>query len=615
MDSSGLPSRLETPDAPAVDSSDVLDSLTAHIAVLDAEGSILTVNEGWRRFALENGGDADRCSVGANYLSTCEEAVRRGGDGAAEAVARGLRAVLQGVSLSFSAEYPCHSPAVERWFVVRATACRRHDHARVVVAHEDVTARRRAENVLRETEQTLRGVLDALPVGVWIMDHTGRIVLGNPAGQRIWRGARYVGPDQFGEYKGWWLDTGEPIAPDDWAAARAISRGETSLDEEIEIECFDGTRKLILNSAIPLLDARGQVSGAIIVNQDVTARKQAEAALRASEEKWRTLFTILPVGVAILDEERRIVEMNAELEKATATSREDLAAGTYRKRRYLRADGTPLGPDEFPSAQAIREQRVVHGMEIGTVKEDGEMLWASVSAAPLPLPDTRAVVVTTDITHQKQVELALREANEESDAANAALQEVLEQEKVLARTDVLTGVANRRYFFDLASQQFAVAQRYARSLSVVLFDVDRFKRVNDELGHHVGDQVLKDVARAAAREHLRHADTFARYGGEEFVLLLPDSDAKQAMVVAERIRAAIAAQATETDKGPVSVTVSAGIATILPGDDALERLLQRADQALYAAKAAGRNRAVIFTSSDANGLTPGEGARVSSSTG
>ena len=99
---------------------------------------------------------------------------------------------------------------------------------------------------------------------------------GNPAGVAVWAGARYVGPQNFGEYKGWWVSTGEPIAPEEWAAARAIRSGETSIDEEIEIQCFDGAHKVILNSAVPLFGRDGRITGAIIVNQDITARKHAE---------------------------------------------------------------------------------------------------------------------------------------------------------------------------------------------------------------------------------------------------------------------------------------------------------------------------------------------------
>lgn len=145
-------------------------------------------------------------------------------------------------------------------------------------------------------------VLDALPVGVWIMDATGRIVHGNPAGHQVWAGARYVGPEQFGEYKGWWADTGKPIAADEWAAARAISRGEVSIDEMIDIECFDGTRKTILNSALPIHDEAGQVVGAIIINHDISQRRRIElereqliAALKASAAEVKTLEGLLPI--------------------------------------------------------------------------------------------------------------------------------------------------------------------------------------------------------------------------------------------------------------------------------------------------------------------------------
>ena len=145
-------------------------------------------------------------------------------------------------------------------------------------------------------------VLEALPVGVWIMDRTGRITHGNPAGLQIWAGARYVGPRQFGEYKGWWADTGKPIAADEWAAARAISRGETSIEEVIDIECFDGSRKTILNSALPLRNDAAQVAGAIIINQDITDRRRHEleregllGQLQAAIAQVHTLSGLLPI--------------------------------------------------------------------------------------------------------------------------------------------------------------------------------------------------------------------------------------------------------------------------------------------------------------------------------
>ena len=163
----------------------------------------------------------------------------------------------------------------------------------VVLSLIDVTDRIRAQDKLRQNEELLRNVMELLPVGVWITDHQGRIVQGNPAGYRIWAGARYVGVDRFAEYKGWWLSTGKQIAPDDWAAARAISKGETSINEEVEIECFDKTHKIILNSALPIRNVKQKIVGAIIVNQDITERKQTEMTLLRSEQQLKLLSSQL----------------------------------------------------------------------------------------------------------------------------------------------------------------------------------------------------------------------------------------------------------------------------------------------------------------------------------
>jgi PAS domain S-box-containing protein len=145
---------------------------------------------------------------------------------------------------------------------------------------QDVSARMQAEQALRANERLLNGIFDLLPVAVWIADHTGRIVRTNPAGLRIWAGARYVGVPEFGEYKAWWVDTGKPIAAEEWALARALKKGETSLGELIRIQCFDGTFKTIINSALPLYDEQKKFVGAIVVNEDITSLREIEDALR-----------------------------------------------------------------------------------------------------------------------------------------------------------------------------------------------------------------------------------------------------------------------------------------------------------------------------------------------
>jgi len=173
-----------------------------------------------------------------------------------------------------------------------------------------------ANHDLEQKETLLRRVLENLPVGVWITDPQGRIIQSNPAGEQIWGGARYVGPDQYGEYKGWWLDTGKRIEPQEWAAARAVTKGETSLNEEVEVECFDGTHKIILNSAIPLFDAGQRILGAIIVNQDITKRKWAQKTLAEQSRILEGFFTSTVTPLVFLDRNFNFLRVNEAYARA-----------------------------------------------------------------------------------------------------------------------------------------------------------------------------------------------------------------------------------------------------------------------------------------------------------
>lgn len=149
-----------------------------------------------------------------------------------------------------------------------------------IVMLQDISERVRKEEAIVAKERLLDAIFELLPVGVWIADHEGTIVRGNPAGIRIWCGARYVDPSRFSEYKAWWVETGKRIEPEEWALARALRDGQTSIGELIRIQCFDGTCKTILNSALPLYDDKGRFSGAIAVNEDITRVKEAEAELQ-----------------------------------------------------------------------------------------------------------------------------------------------------------------------------------------------------------------------------------------------------------------------------------------------------------------------------------------------
>ena len=162
-----------------------------------------------------------------------------------------------------------------------------------------------------------------------------------------------------------------------------------------------------------------------------------------------------------------------------------------------------------------------------------------------------------------------------------------------ARTDALTGVLNRRGFDERAALELAHARREHRSIAIATFDVDYFKRINDEWGHEIGDRVLARTGRLLAR-HSRGIDVVARFGGEEFVALLPGSTSADAQAFADRVRVALTVKDLT---GLPTIRVSAGIhAATAP--QSIETMLQGADSALYSAKRAGRDRTVVFERSD-----------------
>ncbi len=159
----------------------------------------------------------------------------------------------------------------------------------------------------------------------------------------------------------------------------------------------------------------------------------------------------------------------------------------------------------------------------------------------------------------------------------------------LATTDSLTGLANRRRLFDCLEQEVYRAQRYGTTLSLVMFDIDHFKRINDSWGHATGDWVLCRIARET-HQLLRKTDQAGRYGGEEFVVLLPETDLSEALLLAQRLSRRISDTViTPEHDAPMPVTVSVGVAA-LASDETGEELIHRADQALYRAKQNGRNR-------------------------
>ena len=162
----------------------------------------------------------------------------------------------------------------------------------------------------------------------------------------------------------------------------------------------------------------------------------------------------------------------------------------------------------------------------------------------------------------------------------------------LASTDSLTGALNRRHFIELAERELRGAKRYGYPLTVALLDVDRFKAINDSFGHSVGDAVLKELT-AFCQQQIREHDIFGRFGGEEFVMVLPHADLAAAGIVLERLRTRAAQIMLPLGHQGLQFTISIGASEVRPEDGALRPVLDRADKALYEAKAAGRDRVIL----------------------
>lgn len=196
---------------------------------------------------------------------------------------------------------------------------------------------------------------------------------------------------------------------------------------------------------------------------------------------------------------------------------------------------------------------------------------------------------------QEQALIATRRANEELEGRvqerTKELETLTTQLRELSNTDQLTGLHNRRHLDTVMLEEWERGKRYQRPLAVILIDIDHFKSVNDTHGHPVGDDCLQEVAQRIRNGVRWPTDFAARYGGEEFCIVLPETEAEGAITVAERIRDLIQSNNIRTRNGPLPLTISAGVHSLIPNDEAtLASLLEQADSALYQAKQQGRNR-------------------------
>ena len=328
--------------------------------------------------------------------------------------------------------------------------------------------------------------------------------------------------------------------------------------------------------------------------RDVTERKQAEEALAKEQYEMQLIMNNLPSGIYFKDQTSRFTRISKFLASRFNLSDPAQAIGKTDFDFFTEEHAQQAYTDE---QEIIRTGQPVYKEEKETWANRPE-IW--VLTAKMPIRDPHGNIIgtfgiSTDITERKQAEMELNHVMEALETANRELKQSLEREKMLACTDGLTGLSNHRYLFDQAAREFEAAIRYRRPLAFLMFDIDHFKRVNDSLGHTVGNEVLVKVAQTAVA-CVRASDIVARYGGDEFMVVLPNTIAQDALPAAERLRTSMAAIQVEMGDEPFTITLSIGIAELRrePLDKNVEQVIQRADEALYQAKHGGRNCVVIF---------------------
>ncbi|MEA1081463.1 diguanylate cyclase [Marinobacter qingdaonensis] len=229
--------------------------------------------------------------------------------------------------------------------------------------------------------------------------------------------------------------------------------------------------------------------------------------------------------------------------------------------------------EQRPYLFKFRNTRPITGTE--------EFMFQNLTISPLSGPSgqvEKVCLMVYDVTDIASSKRALERANE--------------QLAKLSMTDRLTGLLNRGTWENLVDAEYERYRRYGQATSLVMFDIDHFKKVNDTHGHLAGDEVIKHTA-TVTKNNLRQSDTAGRYGGEEFGIILPETDAEGARIICERIRESIAQSVVETTVAPIEYTISMGIAQLSDGPENYMQWMQQADKALYAAKEGGRNRVVI----------------------
>ncbi len=437
----------------------------------------------------------------------------------------------------------------------------------VAAVAASVLSRRRWREAVFENETRLRELTATLGEGVYVLDADGLVTYLNPEAERLlgWSEAELLGRNGHDTFH-YRRPDGTPISAAQCPAHRTMERGTSYRSLNDWVIRKDGSALPVSIVSAPIV-RDGRVYGSVSAIQDIRPRLKIEAALRASEEKFRHALEDAPIGMAILSPEGRFLEVNRALCEIVGREPQELAELSHSELVH---------PDDREADLGRIQQLVAGDIDFCQVEQrylgaDGSEVQAELTASAVPGKDGAPLYLLAqvqDVTERRQDQERIRQ---------------------LAYYDTLTELPNRRLLLDHFHQALSQAKRHQRSMALMFLDLDQFKQVNDELGHEVGDQLLKEVA---TRLHacVRAGDTVSRQGGDEFVVLLAEiSRPADAAQVAEKILAALQ-QPAEIQGHPLELAASIGIA-LYPsnGNDEFGSLLKQADIAMYSAKAAGRN--------------------------
>jgi diguanylate cyclase (GGDEF)-like protein/PAS domain S-box-containing protein len=441
----------------------------------------------------------------------------------------------------------------------------------VVGITRDITERKRADEALKQTQDKLRTAINSANVGLWEWDlETNRVYY-----SQEWKNQLGYAEDEIGDTIDEWKRL---VHPEDEQPTLAkveayLAAPHPNFEVEFRMRHKNGSWRWMLSKATLQAgeDGKGRrLSGGHI---DITERKRIEQALRESEDTFRQLVDHIPQVFWMTDaEQQTLVYISPAYERITGRPTAEL---TSDPRAWLAAVHI-LDRDSVRRARKSQAPAGNYDIEYRIVRPDRTVRWIHDRAFPITDQTgkvCRVAGISEDVTEQKEA-----------------------QQKLLhmAHYDSLTGLPNRALFHDRLRHALTQALRHNAITGILFIDLDRFKAVNDTLGHSAGDQLLQQVA-DRLKQCLRSGDTVSRLGGDEFAVILPElTVAKDTAVVAQKIITALAAPFM-LEKNEVFVTASIGI-TVSPQDGTdTEVLLRNADSAMYDAKAQGRNNFKFYT--------------------